>query len=171
MAGINQLGKGMMVVGSLTFLGVLTLWFGDIEQDRHYPNRNLKSIEQAGMTTVTLRQDRQGHYTFTGRINGQPVDFLVDTGATDVVIPQNVAVRLGLQPGRPQRANTAAGTITVYQTVIPTLEIAGLRFDNVSGVVNPGMEGGAALLGMSVIRHLDLEQTGRTLILREKNDG
>lgn len=168
MAGINQLGKGMMIAGCVIFLGVLTLWFGAVEEDRQYPNRNPTSLESAGKTSVLLEQDRRGHYTVRGYINNRPIDFLVDTGATDVVIPQNLAINLGLKPGRPRQANTAAGVITVYQTNIPTLAIAGLTFDNVSGVVNPGMAGGAALLGMSVLRHLDLEQTGSTLILREK---
>ena len=39
MAGITQLGKGMMILGCLLFIGLMSLWFGDIEEDRSYPNR------------------------------------------------------------------------------------------------------------------------------------
>jgi len=48
------------------------------------------------------------------------------------------------------------------------LSIADLHFDNVSGVINPGMRGNAALLGMSVLKNLELTQTGNTLVLKRK---
>jgi len=58
--------------------------------------------------------------------------------------------------------------VTVYQTNLARLSIADLHFDNVSGVINPGMTGTSALLGMSVLKNLELTQTGNVLILRRK---
>jgi aspartyl protease family protein len=117
---------------------------------------------------VTLKQDRQGHYTVRGLINNSPIDFLVDTGATEVVIPAGLAERLNLERGRAKRASTANGPVTVYQTNLTRLSIADLHFDNVSGVINPGMNGTAALLGMSVLKNLELTQTGNTLVLKRQ---
>ena len=168
MAGITQLGKGMMVLGCLLFIGWMSLWFGDLEEDRAYPNRTPTSFTENGVAAVTLKQDRQGHYTVSGLINNAPIDFLVDTGATEVVIPAGLAARLNLQRGRALRASTANGPVTVYQTNLARLSIADLHFDNVSGVINPGMTGTAALLGMSVLKNLELTQTGKVLVLKRK---
>ena len=168
MAGITQLGKGMMTLGCLLFIGLMSLWFGDIEEDRSYPNRTPVSLDENGVIAVTLKQDRRGHYTVSGLINNFPIDFLVDTGATEVVIPAGLAERLNLERGRAKRASTANGSVTVYQTNLARLSIADLHFDNVSGVINPGMNGTAALLGMSVLKNLELTQTGNTLVLKRQ---
>ena len=168
MAGITQLGKGMMAVGWLLFIGLMSFWFNSIEEDRSYPNRTPSSHTENGVISVTLKQDRQGHYTVRGLINNSPIDFLVDTGATEVVIPAGLAKRLNLQPGRAKRASTANGPVTVYQTNLARLSIADLHFDNVSGLINPGMTGTSALLGMSVLKHLELTQTGNTLVLKRQ---
>ena len=168
MAGITQLGKGMMTLGSLLFIGLMSLWFGDLEEDRAYPNRSPTGLIENGVIAVTLKQDRQGHYTVRGLINNSPIDFLVDTGATEVVILAGLAERLNLERGRAKRASTANGPVTVYQTNLTRLSIADLHFDNVSGVINPGMNGTAALLGMSVLKHLELTQTGNTLVLKRQ---
>ena len=168
MAGMTQLGKGMMIAGCLLFIGLMTLWFGEVERDRDFPNRSPTSTIEGDARAVYLKQGRQGHYTVTGYIDREPILFLVDTGATDVVIPEGVARRLNLQPGRARRANTANGVITVYETEIKTLEIASLTFNNVRGSINPGMRGEAALLGMSVLRQVELEQSQGTLILRKR---
>ena len=168
MAGITQLGKAMMTLGCLLFIGLMSLWFGEIEEDRSYPNRTPTSLTENGVIAVTLKQDRQGHYTVSGLINNAPIDFLIDTGATEVVIPAGLAERLNLARGRAKRASTANGPVTVYQTNLEKLSIADLHFDNVSGVINPGMRGNAALLGMSVLKTLELTQTGNTLVLKRK---
>ena len=168
MAGITQLGKGMMTLGSLLVIGLMSLWFGDLEEDRAYPNRSPTGLIENGVIAVTLKQDRQGHYTVRGLINNSPIDFLVDTGATEVVIPAGLAERLNLERGRAKRASTANGPVTVYQTNLTRLSIADLHFDNVSGVINPGMNGTAVLLGMSVLKNLELTQTGNTLVLKRQ---
>ena len=168
MAGITQLGKTMMVFGCFLFIGLMSLWFGEIEQERLFPNKTPASQNENGVIAVTLKQDRQGHYTVSGLINNAPIDFLGDTGATDVVIPAGLAKQLNLQPGRARRASTANGPVTVYQTNLATLSIADLHFNNVSGVINPGMTGKAALLGMSVLKNLELTQTGKVLVLQRK---
>ena len=51
-----------------------------------------------------LESNRQHHYVASGTINGRPVTFLLDTGATDVVIPAQLADRLKLRRGLAARA-------------------------------------------------------------------
>lgn len=58
---------------------------------------------------VSLTRNRAGHFEAPGEINGKPVTFLLDTGATYVAVPRNLASELGLEPGRSAWFNTANG--------------------------------------------------------------
>lgn len=112
---------------------------------------------------IAINSTRRGHYRVQGFINGQAVDFLVDTGATEVSIPSSVAVKLGLNRGAAGLARTANGTATIYQTQIDTLSIGPLSLTNVAAHISPGMQGNEALLGMSFLRHFTLVQQGTQL--------
>ena len=112
---------------------------------------------------VAIDSTRRGHYRVQGFINGQSVDFLVDTGATEVSLPSSVAQRLGLEPGKAGFARTANGTATIYDTQIDTLSIGPLSRSNVPAHISPGMQGDEALLGMSFLRHFTLVQKGAQL--------
>lgn len=112
---------------------------------------------------VAINGSRRGHYRVQGFVNGQTVDFLVDTGATEVSIPSGVAERLNLRRGTTGLARTANGTVTIYDTTIDTLSIGPLSLSNVAANINPGMQGNEALLGMSFLRHFTLVQKGSQL--------
>ena len=112
---------------------------------------------------IALNGSRRGHYRVQGLVNGHPVDFLVDTGATEVSIPENVANRIGLRRGEAGYADTANGIATIYSTQIQTLTIGPLQRFNVPAHISPGLAEGDALLGMSFLRHFDLVQRGNQL--------
>jgi aspartyl protease family protein len=99
-------------------------------------------------------------------INGQPVRFLLDTGATQVSVPAHLGPVLGLQPGAPASVMTANGSVTVRQTRIDQLVVGPFELRNVGSHLNPGMRSDEVLLGMSVLRHLEFIQRGDTLTLR-----
>ncbi|NNM01535.1 MAG: retroviral-like aspartic protease family protein, partial [Gammaproteobacteria bacterium] len=104
-------------------------------------------------------------YVATGAINGVTVDFLLDTGATDVSIPARVARRIGLEGGRPIPVTTANGVVTVYQIRLATVALGNLAQRDVDANINPHMGGDAVLLGMSFLKHLELRQRGEHLEL------
>ncbi|MFC1701136.1 TIGR02281 family clan AA aspartic protease [Pseudomonadota bacterium] len=99
----SRLGKRMLWVAALGLLGGLYLLFSSLE------NRAVTttSVASNGAVTVMLVQDRNGHYTADGQINGRPVTFLVDTGATDVALPESVARAMGLEFGPRVKVMTA----------------------------------------------------------------
>jgi len=111
-----------------------------------------------GGAGLELSADRLGHYQLTGKINGQPVEFLIDTGASELSIPAGVARRLNLDRGRGFQVSTANGSITVYATQLDSVSLGPLRQTAVRAHINPAMEGDVALLGMSFLRHFDLSQ-------------
>ena len=117
---------------------------------------------------VPLKRNRQGHYLVTGEINSEPVEFLLDTGATDVVIPEDIARQLQLPYGRAGRAMTANGPVTVYQTVINELTIGAIRLFEVRASINPAMRSGEILLGMSALGQIEFIQSGDHLTLRQR---
>src|SRR5690606_41489315 len=78
-----------------------TRFFADWEESRYNPNRQPVSVVQGDHIEVLLEGNVQGHFVADGRINGTPVTFLLDTGATDVAIPAELAEELGLSRGAP----------------------------------------------------------------------
>ena len=69
----------------------------------------ISSSENGGQAMVVLQRERSGHYVAQGEINGQPVMFLVDTGATDVAVSEKMARTMGLDFGPRIKIMTAAG--------------------------------------------------------------
>ena len=153
----------MALIASLLLLGGLWLYFGNALEARNNPNRNL--VVAPG-TELVLKRGSHGHYVFPGEINGQPVTFLLDTGATLVSVPAHLAGRFNLVPGASQNSITANGTVTTRATRIARLAFGPFVVNDVQASINPGMQDNQILLGMSVLRHLEFTQRGDTLVLR-----
>ena len=157
----------MTITAWVAALALLTLLFSGILDNRENPNRNLQAeLGPGGAREVVLRRSRSGHYVAEGRINGQPVTFLLDTGATDVAIPERVARRLGLERGRPRRSRTAAGDVTTWSTLLRSVDLGGIELHTIPAAILPDMAGEQVLLGMSYLKRLELVQRGNTLTLR-----
>lgn len=162
----SKYGKGMLIAFWLTGLVLLTFFFSDVLERQINPNQNPKSSVDGNSVEVKLKRNRMGHYVATGLINGQPVTFLLDTGATNVSVPAHLAEELGLVAGRSYTASTANGNVTVYQTQLERLDLGSIMLTNVKASINPGMREDEVLLGMSVLKHLEFTQRGDWLILR-----
>lgn len=157
----NALGKGMLIAAWVLVLGLLTWAFSG-----GFSSRDPVSSREAGRVTVVLQRDRSGHYLARGEINGQPVQFLLDTGATWVSIPQKVADRLGLKRGPRFSVETAGGTMTSYATRLERVRLGEIELENIGAGINPHVEDEEVLLGMSFLRDLEFTQRGDQLILR-----
>ncbi|OHE61701.1 MAG: aspartyl protease [Thiobacillus sp. GWE1_62_9] len=153
----------MALVASLLMLGMFYLYFDNSLEARNNPNRQLQI---APGSELVLQRSRDGHYVFPGTINGRPVSFLLDTGATLVSVPAHLAGELGLEAGAQQRSITANGTVVTRATRGDALAFGPFDLRGVPASLNPGMAGDQVLLGMSVLKHLEFTQRGDTLILR-----
>lgn len=164
----KSIGKGMLVASfSLGLIGLAFLFDGVLDKQAN-PNRDPFSSEtSSGIREVVLQRNRQGHYVSGGKINGLPVTFLLDTGATDVAIPIAIASKAGLEPGFATRASTANGVITVYSTQINELSFGNITLNNVNASITPSMGGETILLGMSALNKVEFSQQGSTLTLRQ----
>ncbi len=164
----NSIGKGMLAVSWVLILGLLTLFFGNVLEEKSNPNRSPVTQQTAqGVKEVYLKRNTYGHYVASGKINGHPVVFLLDTGATSVSVPEKVAREIGLRKGREQIVSTANGTITTYASNLQSVELGNIELQRVRGHINPYMDEEEILLGMSFLKHLEFTQRGDELILRQ----
>lgn len=162
-----RIGKGMVFAAWAVFL-LLVAWLFQGELERQFnPNRDpVAGVAETGQREVMLRRNRAGHYVATGEINGVAVNFLLDTGATDVAMSSAAARSLGLPRGAPVTLSTANGVVQGYRTVLESVSVAGIRQHGVRAVVSPGISEDIVLLGMSFLKHLELVQRDGTLLLR-----
>jgi aspartyl protease family protein len=163
----HTIGRWMTYLAWIIFLGLLTLAFKKYLDRQNNPNQNPATHYNSDqIAEVTLLQNRQGHYLANGKINDITVTFLLDTGATHISIPEHIAQRLKLAKGFPSQTRTANGTITVYDTRLNSVSIGTIELNNIRASINPYMQGDEILLGMSFMKHLELIQRDRQLILR-----
>lgn len=163
----KRAGKLLMLLAWAAALYLATQFFGDWEQRRENPNTVPVSQHGDGYVEVQLAGNGQGHFVSGGFINGQPVQFMLDTGATDVAMPEAVARKLELTRGAPVLLTTANGKTQGYRTEIASLQLGDIRLSNVRALVVPGFEGNQVLLGMSALKQLEFTQRGGNLLLRQ----
>ncbi len=162
----SRLGRRMIWIAVLGLLAGLYGLFSAMDKD----GKTTRVVGQDGVAMVILEQDRSGHYLADGQINGQDVTFMVDTGATDVALPEAMARRLGLRFGPPVMVMTAAGRSRAWMTRLDEVSIGGIRRSNVRATIASGNFEGI-LLGMSFLRHYDLQQQDGKLVIRDNSTG
>ena len=170
----QKTGKWMIIATWVILLASLS-WLIDgwleSEQERYRnPNQEVTSrITEQGIPEAMLAKNRYGHYVVSGKINDYPVEFLVDTGATNVSVPEHIARKLRLEFGQQYRVSTANGFINVYSTILQSVRIGEIQLEQVDAGINPYMLEDQVLLGMSFLGELEMLQSGGNLRLRKLN--
>jgi aspartyl protease family protein len=157
----------MLIIVWAAGLFLATRFFGDWEQRQENPNTSVTSRQGDGYVEVQLTSNRQGHFVMSGQIDSHPVQFMLDTGATNVAIPEEVANTLRLERGDRVQVSTANGRTEAFRTTLQRLQIGDIVLSNVRALVVPGLDGEQVLLGMSAMKQLEFTQRGGTLLLRQ----
>jgi len=123
----------------------------------------------AAATEIVLPMGPGGHFGGSGAINGRPVQFMVDTGATSVALSQAEANRIGLdwKRGRPAFTSTANGTVPVYAVNLTTVRLGEVEIANVAAVVVPS-EMPMVLLGNSFLNRFTMRRDSDVMRLEKK---
>lgn len=142
-------------------------------RERRYAlgSRVQSSYARSTAEQVQIFRDGDGMFTTVGSINGMPVEFLVDTGATSVAMNSAQARRLGIDfrvTGEPGAAVTASRVERVYHVTLDTVKVGGILLRNVEAAVLDGPQPQRTLLGMSFLGRLEMDNDGQRLLLRRK---
>jgi len=125
----------------------------------------------AGGRTLSIPRDGRGHFQTEGRIDGQRIDFMVDTGASVIALNESSAARFGLRPMRGDynaTVTTANGTIKAARTRLAMIELGGLVVRDVDAVVLPDEALSENLLGLSFLSKLKrFEYANGRLVLEQ----
>ncbi|MCF6280758.1 MAG: TIGR02281 family clan AA aspartic protease [Candidatus Polarisedimenticolaceae bacterium] len=115
---------------------------------------------------------RSGHrYLTSGLINGLPVRFLVDTGATSVAMSSVAAKRLGIPyklRGRRVGVSTASGHAKGYAIKLDRVKVGEIELYNVGATVIEGSSPTEILLGMTFLKQVTMDDRGELLVLRKR---
>ena len=163
----RKLGTTFIWLGWIIGFFFLALLFDKILDRQLNPNQSVATVQNADYSEISLLRNRQGHYLLNGEINRKPVTFLIDTGATTTSIPLHLADELGLRKGTRFRVQTANGSASAYATLLDQLKLGEMEFEQVRASLNPGLQGEEILLGMNILKNLELIQRGERLILRQ----
>lgn len=148
----------------LVWLALFALLYMAVD---HYLKPKPMTISASG--DLVIARTRDGHFHVPGTINGKPVQFMVDTGASLVVVSEAFARMAGLPAGEATTFNTANGSIpgqivaNVPVSVGP-IQVSGIRV----GVGLHGMEADEALLGQNFLSKFDITLTKDQMILRKR---
>ena len=107
--------------------------------------------------SLTLESGRDGHFQVEARIEGRYVDFMVDTGATMVIIRESDAARVGIRPMRSDytaTVSTANGKIKAAPAKLDRVEVGGITVYDVPALVLPDDALWKNLLGMTFLSRL-----------------
>jgi aspartyl protease family protein len=130
---------------------------------------SLASAPAGTGSRIVLNAGPGGHFISMGQINGASVQFLVDTGATDVSVSAQEADRIGLQYRNGKRIvmNTANGTVPGYQIHLDTVRLSGVEVHNVEAIVT-ATPMAFVLLGNTFLMHFQLKQENDSLTLDKR---
>ncbi|SDE16720.1 retropepsin-like aspartic protease family protein [Limimaricola pyoseonensis] len=146
---LGQMAQQAAVWGFI-FLGVIAaagLW-SDV-RDEVMPRQTMVGSDQ-----IEVPQARDGHYYLTLEVNGAPIDFVVDTGATDMVLGRDDARRAGIDPETLDyfgSAMTANGEVRTARVQLDSVALGEIEDEGLSAVVTDGELNGS-LLGMGYLR-------------------
>ncbi len=123
-----------------------------------------------GRGSVVLWADSRGFFHAEGRINGRPVEFLVDTGATTVAISGRDARALDLDLSNGTRgiAQTASGLVGMTSVKLDEVSVGSITLYNVDAGVIDGNHPAVPLLGASFLNQVDMQRAGQRMELTRK---
>lgn len=129
------------------------------------------SYRQTADEEVQIFRDDAGMFSTVGSINGLPVNFLVDTGASSVAMNAAQARRLGIDyrvTGERGAVVTASRVEEVYRVMLDNVKVGAIHLRNVEAVVLDGPQPQETLLGMSFLGRVAMDNDGQHLRLRRK---
>lgn len=167
---VGQVGPGGVVVVSADSRGAV-LRVDGVERSYNLSREYSNGFAEAQKRQLSVAKGIGGHYWVAGSVNGQSIQFLVDTGATSVALNDEHARRLGIDYrviGTPLQVSTASGTVRGWRVTLDRVKIGELEVLGVEAVVLEGSSPREALLGMSFLSRVGWKVEQDVLVLESK---
>lgn len=157
---VPVLGQSLRMASTVGLIGVLVLVVLQVSRmdprfEMAVPELGLpEQVVEGGETRVALARD--GHFWLRGAINGEPANFLVDTGATLTAVSAETAQRVGLQSGladMPVIMQTANGSVRAERATVDELRFGNVAARGLDVVIAPGL-GPTNVIGMNLLSRL-----------------
>jgi clan AA aspartic protease (TIGR02281 family) len=132
-----------------------------------YKHATRPEMEIISANGVRLQRQPDGHYHISGAINGKPVQFMLDTGASMVTVSEKVAIGAGLECEQPATFTTANGVVRGCVARQEEVSFGNARLFDIDIAIMPNMDD-MALLGMNALGKFNLQQVDGTLVIRHK---
>lgn len=125
---------------------------------------------RSGGKKITLVADGRGHFVSNGTINGQVMQYMVDTGASTVAIGRPDAERMGLkyQNGQPVRVNTANGVGQGWRMKLDSVRIGDVEVFGVEAIIT-SQSMPYVLLGNSFLTEFQMTRINDQMVLEKRN--
>jgi aspartyl protease family protein len=120
--------------------------------------------------SVTIPRNAQMQYRTTAQINGVRLAVIVDTGANIVALNSRDARAIGIadNAGVAVSVQTAGAVVPARQVQLDSVDVGGIRIESVAATVIDGPQPSVALLGMSFLQHVEMEDRAGVLTLRAR---
>ena len=160
--------EGVLLLSSNSREAVIQL--GDVSHTLNLSSKIGTSYQQAEAAKVSIILNPIGQYKTSGTINGRRVELLVDTGANVIAMSEGHARTLGIDmsEGKQMRATTASGVTESRGVVLETVQIGGIKVNNVQAAVMKGEFPQDILLGMSFLRAVEMSENQGIMQLTAK---
>ena len=156
----------MTVIAWIIFLIILFGVFDYLISQRNNPNQNIVTIINGVEKEIVLQRNSHGHYVANGTINSFDVVFLLDTGASDIAIPEALADEIGLIKGQAINVKTANGNTKAYRTRLESVALGDIILYDLNATILTNISGKEILLGMNFLKHLEITQKGKELTIK-----
>lgn len=164
-------GTVMTALAWILFLIILVGGFDYLIEKRNNPNQDVVTNEyylaNGLQKEIVLQRNPYGHYVSSGTINNAEVVFLLDTGASDIAIPESLANDIGLIKEQTIIIKTANGNTKAFRTHLDSVALGDIKLYDLNATILTNIDGEEVLLGMSFLKHFEITQKGKTLTIKQ----
>ncbi len=162
---LKYVAMWLIIILALVILYSYRYDFYDIK-DRLIATLSPASAVTAEDGSISFRVSQDGHFYINTQVNGEDVRFMVDTGASDIVLDQKTAKKIGIDLSNlkyTKTYNTANGTVRGASIILKTIQIDGYIVRDVRASVNEA-DMKQPLLGMSFLENLEGYEVKRGIL-------